>query len=136
MIFDQDASLEGLPDQIRPSRFAHELGRGSERRANYVAVTFAGWGSALPAIRERLERDAAKLGASFNAKPPTKKRPKPGLVMAVATAPIDNKGDFDKQSALITAGIEKARNLRRWLLTNQEILRNWRSLVKRCETSS
>lgn len=129
MIFDQDASLSRLPADIRPRRFAHELGRGLDWRANYVAVTFGGWGSALPAIKERLEQDAAELGAHFSAKPPNKTRPNPGLVMALPTAPIDNQGDFDAQRDQIVAGMKKAAELRDWLLRNQRVLRQWKALV-------
>lgn len=129
MIFDQDASLAGLPHQIRPRRFSHEFGRGSERRANYVAVTFGGWGAALPAIGERLEADAAALGATFSAKPPTKARPNPGLVMSVRTKPVDNQSSFEAQRQSLTAGIERASEMRHWLLSNRAILWGWKQLV-------
>ena len=95
MIFDQEKSLSRLPRQVRPRRFAHELGRGSEARANYVAVTFAGWGAALPAISDRLQSDTTEIGAAFDAQRPTKTRPNPGLVMKLATAPVDNQASFE-----------------------------------------
>ncbi len=85
MIFDQNASLTGLNLELRPRRFSHELGRGLSRRANYVAVTFAGWGVALPQIEELLHEDTIELAAEFSAKAPTKTRPNPGLVMAIST---------------------------------------------------
>jgi hypothetical protein len=129
MIFDQAASLRGLPDTVRPRRFAHELGRGSEHRANYVAVTFAGWGAALPTLESQLVADTAELGAFFSAKKPTKVRPNPGLVMAIPTAAVDNQGDFATQSPSLRAGIVVAQKLRTWLLSNQPILERWRMRV-------
>ena len=130
MIFDQDALLARLPRDVRPRRFAHELGRGSNRRANYVAVTFAGWGAFLPAIRQRLEADAAQLGAQFSAKPPTKTRPNPGLVMLLPTDPVDNQGSFEEQRDSLVAGIRRAQELRRWLLSEQDTLHRWADLVE------
>lgn len=130
MIFDQAKSLSALSDDIRPRRFAHELGRGSETRANYVAVTFQDWGAALPAIRSRLEADAAAIGASFAAKPPNKKRPNPGMVMMLPTDPVDNQGSFDGQRELVIVGMRKAELLRSWLIQNQAVLRAWKKLVE------
>lgn len=130
MIFDHGASLAELPKDIRPRRFAHELGRGSKRRANYVAVTFGGWGVALPHIKERLKEDAANLGAAFEAKPPKKGRSNPGLVMSIPSPPVDNQKSFDEQSRLLIEGMEQAGLLRRWLLDNQDILRSWQALVE------
>lgn len=129
MIFDAAASLAALPDDLRPTRFAHELGRGKAHRANYVAVTFGGWGAALQMIKSHLEEDAAAIGATFSAKPPTKTRPNPGLVMACPTLAVDNMGDFTAQTDLIVAGIERAGELRSWLLTNTATLRKWKALV-------
>lgn len=130
MIFDQAATLGDLPHEIRPRRFAHELGRGSERRANYVAVTFAGWGAALPRIRTRLEADAVELGADFSAKSPTKVRPNPGLILSVPTEPVDNQADFDSQTEALEDGMAVATELRRWLIQNQETLFEWKRLVE------
>lgn len=129
MIYDQAVSLAAIPDEIRPRRFAHELGRGSEQRANYVAVTFAGWGAALPAIGARLEADARGTGAFFEAKRPTKVRPRPGLVMALPCEPVDNQGSFDAQRDALARGIANAKKLRRWLLDNQDKLTAWKKLV-------
>lgn len=129
MIFDQAGSLRGLPPDIRPRRFAHELGRGSDRRANYVAVTFAGWGAALPSIQDTLTADAASIGASFASATPTKTRPNPGLVMSVPSSPVDNQHDFDAQAHMLEEGINTARMLRGWLLENSETLRRWKRLV-------
>lgn len=130
MIFDHKRSLSPLDDPIRPSRFSHELGRGQAHRANYVAVTFAGWGPAVAAVSERFEADAKELGARFFAKPPTKVRPRPGLVMACATEPVDNQGDFDTQRQQIVAGLESAARLRDWLIKNQNVLNGWRRMVE------
>lgn len=129
MIFDAAASLAALPAELRPSRFAHELGRGQDHRANYVAVTFGGWGAALPAIKTTLEADAAAIGATFSAKPPNKNRPNPGLVMACATTPVDNQGDFAAQADPIAAGMERAGELRDWLVANIATVRKWKALV-------
>jgi hypothetical protein len=129
MIFDQRKTLSGLQEDIRPSRFSHELGRGSDRRANYVAVTFAGWGAALPAIREVLEADTAGLDVEFTSKKPNKSRPNPGLVMSLPTAPVDNQKSFSGQQDLLADGIEQAMFLRNWLLENRQVLVGWRSEV-------
>ncbi|MDM7852094.1 MULTISPECIES: PD-(D/E)XK nuclease family protein [Pseudochrobactrum] len=130
MIFDQAASFSKLPEVIRPRRFAHELGRGSEHRANYVAITFAGWGAALPHVLPQLNADASNLGAIFTADKPTKNRPNPGMKMLLPTEPVDNQKDFDKQTESLKAGILKAKELRDWLLSHQEILHTWNMLIK------
>jgi hypothetical protein len=130
MIFDQEETLAQLPADIRPRRFAHELGRGLDWRANYVAATFGGWGGALPAIKGRLAQDAAELGAQFASKVPNKTRPNPGLVMALPTAPVANQGDFDAQRDQIVAGMRKAAELRDWLIRNQRVLWQWKALVE------
>lgn len=130
MIFDQAVSLADLPAEVRPRRFSHELGRGSDRRANYVAVTFAGWGRALPVIRDRLEADTIELGGDFTTKPPTKLRPNPGLVLSVPTEPVDNQRDFDSQIEALEDGMAVASELRRWLIENQAILFDWKRLAE------
>jgi hypothetical protein len=130
MIFDQNTTLKTLTRDIRPRRFAHELGRGSESRANYVAVTFGSWGAALPTIRAQLEADAQTIGAEFDAQKPTKGRPNPGLKMLIATAPVDNQGSFDAQRQEIEAGIGTANTLRRWLIENRATLQRWQALVE------
>lgn len=129
MIFDQVKSLPNLPRELRPRRFAHELGRGSDQRANYVAFTFAGWGIAIPSIKAELQADTRDITAFFMAKPPTKIRPKPGLVMAVATRPIDNQADFDAQREALQGGIKTASFMRTWLLNNQKLVARWRALA-------
>ncbi|KQY16314.1 hypothetical protein ASE23_20235 [Rhizobium sp. Root73] len=129
MIFDQAASLRGLAEAIRPRRFAHELGRGSDQRANYVAVTFPGWGVAPSAVVDVMSADVAELGAIFSAKTPTKIRPNPGLVMALPTTPVDNQRDFYAQIEAISAGVVTAARLRNWLIDNQNVLSKWRALV-------
>ncbi|MBC6402293.1 MAG: PD-(D/E)XK nuclease family protein [Hyphomonadaceae bacterium] len=128
MIFDKK-TLAAMPEHVRPHRFSHELGRGSEQRANYVAVTFPGWGAALPAIRGRLIADTTAIGAEFSAKTPNKSRPNPGLVLSLPTRPVDNQGSFSEQQHLLADGIEKAVGLRNWLIENIDLLRQWRSLV-------
>lgn len=130
MIFDHRRSLAELDPAIRPTRFAHELGRGQTHRANYVAVTFGGWGTALNQVRSIFEADSAALGATFSAKPPTKVRPRPGLVMSCTTEPIDNQGNFESQRDHIVAGMRRATRLRDWLIANQSLLFEWRGLVE------
>lgn len=130
MIFDPAASFPNLPEVIRPRRFAHELGRGSVQRANYVAVTFAGWGAALPHVLPQLNADASSLGATFTAEKPTKNRPNPGLKMLLLTEPIDNQRDFDEQAEPLTAGIRSAQKLLHWLLSHHEILHSWNALIQ------
>ena len=129
MIFDHGASLSALPADVRPTRFAHELGRGQDHRANYVAVTFGGWGPALPLLKNVIERDLAALGVSVSAKAPTKVRPRPGLTVACATPPVDNQQDFAIERVKLMDGIERAVALREWLIANVSTLRAWRSLV-------
>lgn len=136
MIFDQVKSLTQMSDALRPRRFAHELGRGSDRRANYVAVTFAGWGAKLPAIEKRLEADSKEIGAFFEAHRPTKARPTPGLVMALHTEPVDNRNAFDLQRDAVARGIAKAMELRLWLLSNENLISGWKALVDNAKTSS
>lgn len=129
MIFESDASLSALPDDLRPTRFAHELGRGQDHRANYVAVTFGGWGSAVQVLKERVESALSALDVTVSAKPPTKVRPNPGLTVACPTPPVDNQKDFALQKDKLIDGIMRAMELRQWLLTNVSTLREWKSLV-------
>lgn len=136
MIFDHARSFANLPREVRPTRFAHEFGRGQAHRANYVSVIFGGWGPALPAVKERFEQDARELGASFVAKPPTKVRPNPGLVMTCPTPAIDNQGDFGQQRQAIVAGIQRAETLRCWLLNNSSLLQGWKRQVEEAITKS
>lgn len=136
MIFDHGASLADLPADVRPTRFSHELGRGQERRANYVAVTFGGWGPAVGVLKQVIERDLAPMGAVVSAKPPTKVRPNPGLTVACATPPVDNQKDFDSQAPLLTQGIERAASLRRWMTWNIPALRRWKAIADQHQARS
>ena len=136
MIFDHAASLADVPSDVRPTRFAHELGRGQERRANYVAVTFGGWGAALPVLKPVIERDLAEMGAVVSAKPPNKVRPNPGLTVACATPPVDNQQGFATQRDRLIAGVERASALRDWLRSNLSTLRAWKALAGQHRTAS
>ena len=136
MIFDHAASLADLPTELRPTRFAHELGRGQEHRANYVAVTFGGWGAALQTLKPVIQRDLADMGAVVSAKPPTKVRPNPGLTVACATPPVDNQQGFATQRDRLIAGVERASALRDWLRSNISILRAWKALADQHRTVS
>jgi hypothetical protein len=130
MIFDHAASLSFLPEDIRPRRFSHELGRNQDHRANYVAVTFAGWGPAFKQIEHRLLTETAGTGFMFATKPATAKRPNPGLVMSLPTKPADNQAAFETQLPSLTEGIEAARKLRNWLRENQHVLQGWKDAVR------
>lgn len=130
MIFDHALSLAFLAKDIRPRRFSHELGRNQDHRANYVAVTFAGWGPAFKQIEKRLLAETAGTGFLFATKPATAKRPNPGLVMSLATKPADNQAAFETQLPMLTEGIRTAQQLRAWLEENQSILRGWRDAVR------
>lgn len=130
IIFDHSRSLAELDPTVRPTRFAHELGRGQTHRANYVAVTFGGWGVALKNVQDDFEADAAEIGATFSAKPPTKVRPRPGLVMACATEPVDNQSSFEDQHDQVVAGMKRALQLREWLVENETLLFEWRKKVE------
>jgi len=73
--------------------------------------------------------DTEGTGFTFSAKTPNKKRPNPGLIMALATKPADNQGDFASQSALLEDGIRTALRLQAWLRDNQTMLTQWHSAV-------
>lgn len=130
MIYDHNASLGFLSQAIRPRRFAHEFGRNSETRANYVAVTFPGWGAAWPQIRGRLEAETQDTGFFFGASKPNPKRPRPGLLMALPTPPIDNQASFESQSEKLRQGIEAAMRLRNWLHANRSVIASWGAEVE------
>jgi hypothetical protein len=129
MIFDHAASLASLPPDLKPTRFAHELGRGQEHRANYVAVTFGGWGNAVSALKNRIEHDLAALNVSVSAKPATKVRPNPGLTVASMTPAVDNQDDFARQVPALMSEIQRAADLQDWLLKNVVILKGWKAVV-------
>jgi hypothetical protein len=126
MIYDHAASLSFLPDRVRPRRFSHELGRNKDHRANYVAVTFAGWGTAMSRLMDQMKADTLGTGFQFSSKPPTSKRPNPGLVMSLATPPADNQGSFLSEEPKLIEGIRAAQQLREWLRANQSKLEAWR----------
>jgi len=136
MIFDHGQSLGFLADDIRPRRFAHELGRNQDHRANYVAVTFAGWGIALKQIEDQLLADTAGTGFSFSAKPATSKRPNPGLVMSFPARPADNQAAFETQLPMLSDGIRSAQRLREWLRNNQSLLRGWKQAVEAAQVGT
>ena len=129
MIFDQARSLAFLPDDIRPRRFAHEFGKNEDHRANYVAVTFQGWGIAFNEMKEQLYSDTKDYGFEFSAKKPNKNRPNPGLVMSLETCPVNNQADFDSQQPYVEMGIRSALRLQNWLKNNQTILKKWSMLA-------
>ena len=129
LIFDQTRSLGFLPEVIRPRRFAHELGKNEDHRANYVAVTFQGWGVGFNKLEEQLYCDTKDYGFTFNAKKPNKNRPTPGLVMSLETCPVNNQADFDSQRAYVEMGIRSALRLQSWLKNNQPILNRWSQLA-------
>jgi hypothetical protein len=130
MIYDHAKSLSFLPEPIRPTRFAHELGKGKTHRANYVAIKFPGWGRALQVMQDRMMSDTEGNEFTFAAKSPTKMRPNPGLIMSLATKPADNQRDFISQKAPIEHGIRTALRLQSWLRDNQQLLHRWREEVE------
>jgi hypothetical protein len=131
MIFDQDRTLSFLPLELRPRRFAHELGRGLDYRANYVAVVFPGWGLAYPQMKDQLVEDTVTIGALFYAGRPNKNRPYPGLRMYFPTEPVDSLKGFEEQREAIVDGINEAKVLRKWLQQNQAVLQRWKSVCEK-----
>lgn len=131
MILDVNATLSELPKDIRPRRFAIELGKNDSRRANYVAITFGGWGK----YKDLIEQDFHKLEKSnllnfmdfsFAAKKPTKTRPKPGLVISSRTCPVDNQSNVKDQKDLVIDGFRKAEIMKEFLVENRQSLYRWR----------
>ena len=59
----------------------------------------------------------------------TKPSATPGLIMALATKPANNQGDFASQRALLEDGIRTALRLQAWLRDNQALLNQWHSAV-------
>ena len=134
MILD-NSSLSALPAEIRPRRFSIELGKGQSNRANYVAITFAGWGRSIEPIKQNfdvaIKDDLTRfLNLSFSAKPPNRKRPNPGLVVSSTTCPISNQEDFGSQKDLIADGLLKADLFREWLEAHQSLLREWKAIAE------
>jgi hypothetical protein len=131
MIFDHAASLPFLDPKVPIRRFAHELGRGLDHRANYVAVTFAGWGRILIEARDDIEAAVEGIGAALHAPRATEARPNPGLILSLPTPPVNNQGDFDAQIDRIRQGILQAARLRDWLADNRPLLAEWSRLANR-----
>jgi hypothetical protein len=50
--------------------------------------------------------------------------------MAVPTEPVDNQKDFASQLHQLKRGIATAAALRRWLLSNHELVTSWQALVE------
>jgi hypothetical protein len=125
MIYDERRSLDFLAPDVMPRRFSHELGRNQNHRANYVAVTFGGWGRALPLAGTEMLACVERSGISLHAARRTPNRPNPGLVMSLPTPPVDNQGNFDSQFVAVRQGIAQAIALRAWLADNQALLRTW-----------
>ncbi len=117
MLFDASATFREVPDRFRPRRFSHEFGRGQTHRANYVAITFAKWGRAFGQLRGDFERDLAGTPYELLAKV-TSSRPNPGLVLFERTNPVSYDLRFEEQQDRIASGIQKAENLRKWVLGN------------------
>ncbi len=130
MLFDARGTFQEVPDRFRPRRFAHELGRGQEHRANYVAVTFAKWGRFLRQFQSEFEKDLAGTPYELIAKV-TSSRPNPALVLFERTNPVDYDVSFEEQQGDIASGIQKAENLRHWILQNFSILNRWHVLISK-----
>jgi hypothetical protein len=128
MLFDALGTFREIPEPLRPRRFAHEFGRGQKHRANYVAVTFSKWGRFLKQFQAEFEKDLDGTPYELLATV-TSSRPNPGLVLLERTYPINYDVSFDEQQDNIASGIQKAENLRRWVLHNFSILRRWHVMV-------
>ena len=128
MLFDAQATFREVRNRFRPRRFAHEFGRGQEHRANYVAVTFAKWGRFLRDFQNEFEKDLSGTPYELIAKV-TSARPNPGLVLFQRTSAVNYDASFEEQQDDIAAGIQKAENLRRWILRNFSILDGWHVII-------
>src|SRR5712664_1108519 len=130
MLFDALATFREVPDSLRPRRFAHEFGRGQEHRANYVAVTFAKWGRFLRQFQSEFERDLAETPYELFARV-TSSRPNPGLVLVERTKPVNYDVRFEEQQDDIATSIQKAENLRKWVLHNFGVLNRWHVMISK-----
>lgn len=116
---------------VAPRRFSHELGKGSDRRANYAAATFARWGAAYLERPKLIDEYLVQFGYWAESSKPSKRTPSPGLIIAVDTPPVFNEGDFDEQIDAVRMGVEKTVELLQWILTQQATLLNWRQIYER-----
>jgi hypothetical protein len=128
MLFDALATFREVPDRFRPRRFSHEFGRGQMHRANYVAITFAKWGRVFGQLRGDFERDLVGTPYELLARV-TSSRPNPGLVLFERTNPVNYDLSFEEQQDDIASGIQKAENLRKWVLENFNILSRWDVMI-------
>jgi hypothetical protein len=130
MLFDALGTFREVPDSFRPRRFSHEFGRGQEHRANYVAVTFAKWGGFLRQFKSELEKDLASTPYELIGRV-TSSRPSPGLVLFERTNPVNYDVSFEEQQDDIAISIQKAENLRKWILDNFGILNRWHVMISK-----
>jgi hypothetical protein len=129
MIFDH---VDMLPSTLQPRRYSHELGNGEDHRTHCVQVTWGGWGARWPDLKPNIIADLDGTPYKVRVKSPTPKRPNPGLVVYAPTPAVDNKGGPEKflaQRSAITAGIEAADALRRFVIDRAEMIEGWEKIV-------
>jgi hypothetical protein len=121
MIYDCQRSFAGLLKQIVPSRFAHELGRGREHRANYVNVQFRGFDRGFERLSQRDKDEIESDGLVVEAKL-DRRSGKKTLKLEILTPAVDNQAPFDRVKAEVTEGIQAAVRLRNWCFNHEKLL--------------
>lgn len=127
MIFDCKRSFPVLPAGLRPTRFAHELGRGSASRASYVNVQFRRWNRGF----EKLPATDLQKLSSAGIEPGTwvdSRTGSGGIRFTIRTPTVDNQQPFGDVEALVAEGIGSAARLQAWLLANSDLLGRLRDL--------
>lgn len=121
MIFDCKKSFSGLAQQIVPSRFAHELGRGKVHRANYVNVQFRGFDRGFDKLGQWQKDEFGRHGLTVKIKE-DRRSGKKILKLMVPTPAVDNQAPFADVKAKVREGIEAAIKLRQWCFEQQDLL--------------
>jgi hypothetical protein len=121
MIYDCNKSFAGLPKEIVPSRFAHELGRGRIHRANYVNVQFRGFDRGFNRLSQRGRDEIKEEGLVVETKL-DRRSGKKTLKLEIPTPAVDNQAPFDSVRPEVTRGIEAAIRLRNWCFSNERLL--------------
>jgi hypothetical protein len=121
MIYDTNKSFVGLPKEIIPTRFAHELGRGKAHRANYVNVQFRGFDRGFNRLsaqdRKSIEGDGIVIEIKLD-----RRSGKKILKLKIPTPAVDNQARFDKSKSEIRKGIQSANTLRQWCFNRVSLL--------------
>jgi hypothetical protein len=121
MIFDCQPTFVALPAELRPTRFAHELGRGKSSRANYVNVQFRGWDSGLARLTDASLHRFSSAGIEAEVWI-DRRSGKGGLRLAIATPPVDNQALFNVVEPSVIEGIQSAARLHAWVMDNRDLL--------------